>query len=238
MSRRIFYSFYLIFATAVAFFSFSSAQTKLEPAQVLDNVRETYETLEDITATFTEEVTFKYTNVHQSLTGEFQMKRGNLNGIPNKYRIHTEQQTIVTDGITVWSYSPINKQVLIDDYNDDSKTFSPDKFLFSIPNDFQAVFLNERPSSPEIQSDYALKLIPRAGTASAAAVKSFKIWVSRKDWSIRKIEFIDMNETQRTYTIHSRLLNLGLSDKHFSFTVPNGVQVVDLRILKAKARRH
>jgi chaperone LolA len=220
-------------AMVFALSSFSSAQAALEPAQVLEKIRDVYAKITDASATFTEEVKFKYSNIQQSLSGELEMKQ------ENKYRIQTDQQTVVTDGKTVWSYSPINKQVLIDDYKENAKTFSPDRFLFSVPTDFQAVFLNEKTSSNEVQSlkEYALKLIPRAGTSSAAAVKSLKIWVAGKDWSIRKVEYVDMNETQRTYTVHSLSLNTGLPDSNFSFTVPSGVQIVDLRVLKAKARR-
>ncbi len=216
-------------------FTCAFAQTALEPAQVLEKIRDAYDKITDASATFTEEVKFKYSNIQQSLSGELEMKQG------NKYRIQTDQQTVVTDGITVWSYSPINKQVLIDDYKENAKTFSPGKFLFSVPTDFQAVFLNEKTSSTETAShkdvQFALKLIPRPGTLSAAAVKSLKIWVDGKEWSIRKVEYVDMNETQRTYTVHSLSLNTGLPNSNFTFTVPNGVQVVDLRALKAKARR-
>lgn len=221
-----------LLCSAVFIMGFSArafAQTVTEPAQVLDKVRDTYDNITDVTAAFTEEVKFKYSNIQQTLSGELEIKKG------NKYRIQTDQQTIVTDGTTVWSYSPVNKQVLIDDYKENAKTFSPDKFLFSVPTDFQAVFLDEK--KPESSQMYTLKLIPREGTPSAAAVKSLKLWVAAKDWSIRKVEYIDKNETQRTYTIHSMSLNTGIPDRNFTFTVPNGVQVVDLRALKAKARR-
>ncbi len=221
-------SYSIIGAMALTLSSSALTQTALEPAQVLEKVREAYSKIDDASATFTEQVKFKYTNVQQSLSGELQMKKD------NKYRIQTDQQTIITDGKTVWAYSPINRQVLIDTYKENAKTFSPDKFLFSVPTDFYAVFLNE--NLPSTNARYVLKLIPRKGTPSAAMVTSLKIWVSEKDWSIRKVEYIDMNETQSVYTIHSLTINNGVADSVFSFTVPNGVQVVDLRALKAKAR--
>jgi outer membrane lipoprotein-sorting protein len=73
--------------------------------------------VKDAKISFTQEIKFGTTGTEQSFAGRFYMKKG------NKYRIEMEDQTIVTDGESVWRYTSINNQLIIDKYREDPRGF-------------------------------------------------------------------------------------------------------------------
>jgi outer membrane lipoprotein-sorting protein len=64
----------------------------VSPTEVLEKIQKRYSSLDDASAKFTEKVSFKYAKIEQSFAGTVKMKKG------NKYRIESQQQTLVTDG--------------------------------------------------------------------------------------------------------------------------------------------
>ena len=75
----------------------SGQKAKLNAAEVLEKVQEAYSNVEDASASFTQTVSLKYAKIEQTYTGTVMMKKG------NKYRIESQEQTLVTDGATVWA---------------------------------------------------------------------------------------------------------------------------------------
>ena len=71
---------------------------------------------------------------------------------------------------------------------------------------------------------YIIKLTPRSG----GSVKSAKLWVDKNEDLIRKINIVT-NESSNTYSLKNISLDTGLSPSKFSFTPPEGVEVIDLR---------
>jgi outer membrane lipoprotein-sorting protein len=72
-----------------------------------------------------------------------------------------------------------------------------------------------------------LKLSPKSGVAKY--LKSLKVWIDDADWSIRGVEYIDVNETRTFYSLKDVRFNAGIPDERFVFVVPEHVEVVDLR---------
>lgn len=59
-------------------------------------------------------------------------------------------------------------------------------------------------------------------------MKSAQLWVGTDDWLIKKI-FIQTDESSNTYTVKNIQVNPGLSNSKFTFTPPDGVEVIDMR---------
>src|SRR5512141_3257524 len=112
-----------LFVLCLAFSSALMGQPKeYTVKEITDRLQKKYESIQDATARFTQHVKFGFSKIEQNFSGTLRMKR------PNKYRVETDYQTLVTDGATVWSYSPVNKQVLIDRYKETSDSFAPEQF--------------------------------------------------------------------------------------------------------------
>ncbi len=223
MRRIIIVTMTVVFAFGAAE-SQSTGRTKLTATEVLEKVEEMYATVNDASAEFTQTVSFKYAKIEQSFSGTVSMKK------KNKYRVESQQQTLVTDGATVWAYSPVNNQVLIDTYRESPNTFSPEKFLVGLPKNFRAALVDD--NTPEGHAATVLKLLPKSDVSKF--VKSLKVWINDNDWSVRRVEYIDLNETRTVYSLKSITFNRGISDERFAFKVPEKAEIVDLRSVEQK----
>lgn len=207
--------FVLIFFAAIA----SMAQEKeLTVDHVTDNLRRRYEMIDDANAQYEQHVRFGFSNVEQTFHGTLIMKK------PNRYRIESEHQVIVTDGATVWAYSKANNQVIIDKYKENSNSLSPEQFMLNLPDSYYVSMLGSEKSSDGIIAQ--LKLVPKD---DRSFVKSVKLFVEEHGWMVRKIVILDINETETTYKVKDVKLNSNIKEKTFVFETPEGAEVVDLR---------
>lgn len=186
--------------------------------EILEKVRKQYDAVKDAELKFTQQTRFSLSALEQHVSGTLLLKK------EHKYRIETEDQTVVTDGETVWSYSVANKQVLIDHFKLTAQSLSPERILAGAPEDFTATTLRHEKLGKA--DAVVLKLTPRS---EASLVSTLHLWVDPSDWLIRKVVITDVNGKETTYTVSEIKLNIGLSDSRFTMQIPEGVEVVDLR---------
>lgn len=195
------------------------AQEKELPIkEVTEHLQHRYDMIDDAVVQFEQNVKFGYSNIVQTFTGTLTMKK------PNRYRIESEHQIIVTDGITVWAYSIANNQVIIDKYKENQNSLSPEHFMLNLPTNYYASLLSDEKGKSS--GHVVLKLIPKD---DRSFVKSVKLWVEENTWMIRKIIILDVNETETTYSVKDIKLNTNVKEKTFTFEPPAGTEVVDLR---------
>ncbi len=161
----------------------------IDAREIIENVQERYEDISDATITFSQSVRFKVSKAEQSVEGTLYFKK------PGKYRIETEERTVVTDGKTSWSWNPRNRQLIVDNYREETHALSPEQLLLNYPKDYYSTLIGEEALGGS--SAYVLKLTPKEDNAFATAMK---IWVS-KDWLIRQVEITDVNGAVTTYRI-------------------------------------
>ena len=186
--------------------------------EVLEKVRQKYDSIQDARLKFSQTVRFERTNLEQSSDGTLLLKKG------NRYRLELGEQTIVTNGATVWSYSRGTNQVIIDKFKLDERLLTPEKVLAGAPEDFVPTSLGkEKMAGKDV---IALKLVPRN---EQTFMSLLKLWVDDSSWLIRKAEVTDANGKKTEYEIEDVMMNTGLDDSLFSYEIPEGVDVVDLR---------
>ena len=96
------------------------------------------------------------------------------------------------------------------------------KYLFQYPENFYSDLAGtEKLAGKDV---YVLTLKPR----ESGYVNSAKLWVGKDDWIIKKI-YISTDESTSTYTVKNVQLNVGLSNSKFSFSPPEGTEVIDMR---------
>lgn len=203
----------------ICLFTFAFGQQReLTVKDVTDKIQKRYESIEDATARFSQHVKFGFSKIEQTFAGTLTMKK------PKKYRVESEHQTLITDGSTVWAYSPVNKQVLVDRYKENQNSLSPEHFLLNLPSNYYATLLEkDKESNHKL---ITLKLVPKD---DQSFVKSMKVWVEEGSWVVRKVEIIDVNDTETTYEVKEVKFNTNVKDNAFAFTPPSGTEVVDLR---------
>jgi chaperone LolA len=185
---------------------------------IVRRLQKRYDGIRDLTVAFTQTVRYGVTQATQTFEGRLWMKKG------NRYRIELEGQTIVTDGKSVWTYSELNKQVLIDNYREDPRSFTPDCALANAPKDYYSTLIEkEKLGGTEVS---VVKLVPKD---DKSILRSMKIWVNPSDWLMAKVETLDVSDNVTTYVTKETKVNSGLSDTLFRFETPPGVETVDLR---------
>lgn len=186
--------------------------------QILERVKRTYDSIKDAELEFSQRTMFEISKVEHQSSGTLLIKK------QNKYRVEQQNSLLVTDGVTVWSYNPASKQVLIDKFKIDERLLTPERVLTAAPKDyFSSVLGKEKVGKSET---VLLKLVPKD---EDSMVRVMKVWVDESNWMFRKVEIEDVNGRVTTYTVSNIKVNIGVPDSRFTYQIPNGVEAVDLR---------
>jgi outer membrane lipoprotein-sorting protein len=188
--------------------------------QVMQNIRETYLNIADARARFVQTTTLRFANSEQVQTGVVMIKGG------NKYRVETNDQIFVANGKTVWIVTKSNSQVLIDSYKENNRSFSPEKFLTGLPEDFMVKDLSRENELLKIS------LEPKKSNAQTRNIRSLTAWVRPATWVVEKIVYTDQRQNQIEISLSQVVFNTRISDSEFEFTPTDQMKVVDLRRLK------
>ncbi|MDI6765602.1 MAG: outer membrane lipoprotein chaperone LolA [Bacteroidota bacterium] len=185
---------------------------------VIKKLEKKYDSIRDASITFTQSIEFGVTKAKQTFDGKLMMKKG------NRYRIELEQETIVTDGKSVWLFNKLNNQTLIDKYKEDPASFTPDKVLVNVPMNYNAVLLGKEKIDDKDMS--ILKFTPKN---EKIKIKWMKVWIDKEQWLMKKIQLLDAGNNLITYLVKELKINTGIPDSQFQFVAPAGVDVIDLR---------
>ena len=189
-----------------------------EDAQgILQKVKQKYDSIKDAELKFLQRTTSVLSPSKQSISGTLFIKK------ENKFRVELEGQTIVTDGDTIWSYNPANRQVIIDRFKKNARVLTPERVLAASPTDYSASLLGTEQIG-KLRTN-VLQLMPRDENS---LVTTMKLWVDDK-WLIRKVVIIDVNGRALSYFVNEIKLNLNIPDSRFTYQIPRGAETVDLR---------
>jgi chaperone LolA len=186
---------------------------------IIEDVQETYDEVDDMSATFKRIESFKITGSVNETSGKIYIKGGVM------YRFESQDQTIVTNGKTVWTYNAVSKQLIIDNVREESSAFLPRDMLFKYPKEYYSTLLGEEKIKGI--SMHVLKLDPRENIHGY--VKSMKIWVDDDNHYIHQIETTDLNDNISKFEITNISVNKNLKDDFFTLQPTSEMQVVDMR---------
>jgi outer membrane lipoprotein carrier protein len=135
-----------------------------------------------------------------------------------------EEKLFVSDGTKVYSYFPMDRQVIVSDVPVDDRAASPGLFLAGhgrLTEDFVASF-EELPE--DMPSDgVALKLVPRVPRPD---YEWLVLVADPKDLTLRGLLWTDAQGGTSSFAFTNLKENLEPTDKQFVFTIPHGVEVV------------
>lgn len=186
--------------------------------QLLDALERTYNQHTGLRADFTQTMSSAYSDFSESFSGTLLLKG-------NRYRVETERQTLVTDGDITWIYNADENQVLINQNSDSDDALSVDH-LFS---GYAARFDVSRVDAESVggRRHHVLHLNPKDPASFFAAVT---VWMRADDNVISRIRIVDQNETTMLFDLNNVDLNARVDEQAFTFSPPQGVEVIDLRL--------
>jgi len=187
--------------------------------KIIKNVQKKYDKMDYLTATFKQIETFKLTGSQTEAVGKIFIADG------EKYRFESEDQIIVTDGKSIWTYNAISKQLLIDNVREDSGALLPRDLLFKYPKKYFATLLSE--NKVDKNTVFVIRLDPKENVYGY--IKSIKLWVTEKVWMVNKIETTDMNGNTSLFEITDQDNKTKISAQKFIFQADEDTEVVDMR---------
>lgn len=189
---------------------------------VVERLQATCTRTEDLSAQFTQTVTNRSLGAVREGSGQFQLKR------PDKMRWEYEKpepRLFLTDGKSLWDYSPVDRQVRIQEVSA--------AFTSRLPLAFLA-------GDCDIRREFAVSLVEHAGTRAQpttkildlkpkqpeAGVARMLLEVNLKTGLVERATLFDAAGNTTAIAFTQVKLNGGLEDRAFQFTPPAGVLVI------------
>ena len=204
----------------------AAAQTAPGPAldDVVRGLEGAYGRITDLKAEFSQNAFNKSLNQTIPATGAVYLKKGGK--LRWEYTQPTPQE-IVSDGKTLWVYTPTLNQVNVAPAPE-ALAGPAGSFLVGLGKlreHFGVRFLN--PSQPrDGDGNVVLDLAPKQPLPTLARLI---LSIDPKSWEVRKAVVYDQFENTVTMRFTKMALNSNLPDSLFTFTPPKGVATVPLR---------
>ncbi len=203
-----------------------SSAAALDGLEAVDRLQEKFDKVRTLSARFEKKHHWKLVDRTTRLKGKLHVEK------PNRFRFETGVQTVTTDGTTAWNYVPDNDQVLVSNYGKVKDDRSFEKMLFDLillgVGEYRETF-NARYEGEARARGARCHVIALEAKESDRYVSRVKVWVDRKAWLVRRIEYSNINDDLTTYDLWDLKVNRDLDPGLFGFDPPKDVEVVDLR---------
>lgn len=195
------------------------AQYDARALETLDAMSNKYKAIPAFEASITSTMTNDVEGIKEEFKGKITVKG-------NKFKLVLEDQEIINNGVTVWTYLPAANEVNIDNYDPSSEEINPSKIYEAYKKGFKYVYLSDKTESGVVCEE--IDLVPEKKDAQFFKIK---MMIGKKDKSIQSWTMFDRNGNKYKYTITKFTPNAGITDAFFTFDPKKypGVEVTDLR---------
>jgi outer membrane lipoprotein-sorting protein len=211
----------LLIFNALVFFSTTLAFSQYD-AKALETLEAMSKKYKAIPA-FEANITSSMTNETEGIKEEF---KGKITVKGDKFRLVLDDQEIINNGVTVWTYLPAAKEVNIDNYDPDSDEVNPSKIYEAYKKGFKYLYLADKTDNGVLCEE--IDLVPEKKDAQYFKIK---MMISKKDKSIQSWTMFDKSGNKYKYSINRFSPNPAITDAAFTFDPKKypGVEVIDLR---------
>jgi outer membrane lipoprotein-sorting protein len=210
------FSFALLL-TFVATLSYSQYDPKA--LEILEAMSNKYKAITAFEANLTSGLTNESEGVKEEFKGKITVKG-------SKFRLLLDDQEIINNGTTVWTYLPSAKEVNIDNFDPSSEDVNPSKIFDMYKKGFKYLYLADKTENGVLCEE--VDLVPEKKDAQYFKIK---MMISKKDKSILSWTMFDKSGNRYKYSITKFTPNIKIEDSFFSFDPKKypGVEVIDLR---------
>jgi len=189
--------------------------------QVLERVERAYTGVKSFQADFVQDLHVPLLGTRQRSTGKIYQRR------PDRFLMKFADpagDVIVADGRHFWMYYPSSDrtQVMRTSIAEGSEHVDLHQQFLSNPTErFVATMAGTE--TVDGRAAHVLTLVPR----QPSSYRQLRIWVDQADYSVRRFEMTEENESVRRLEFRNLRKNVALPDGLFAFTPPKGTQVFD-----------
>jgi outer membrane lipoprotein carrier protein len=213
MKKFVFGAILMFLATA------SFAQYDPKALEILEAMSKKYKAI----AAFEASLTSSLTNESEGVKEEF---KGKIIVKGEKFKLSLDDQEIINNGTTVWTYLPSAKEVNIDNYDPGSDDINPIKIFDIYKKGFKYLYLADKTEAGVVLEE--IDLVPEKKDAQYFKIK---MMIVKKDKSIQSWTMFDKSGNRYKYTITKFTPNIKVDDATFTFDPKKypGVEIIDLR---------
>lgn len=197
-----------------------AAQQKDHKAEeILDGVSKKYKSYKTVQADFVVKIEGGSSNSKDQQSGTLYVKG-------NKYRLQVNNQEIISDANTVWTYLRDANEVQINSHEEDENLFSPDQIFTIYEKNFLYAFSEEKKVGNKV-----VQFIDLTPNDKSKPYFKIRIAIDKVAKAIQSAIVFDKNGNRYTYEIKKFTPNTEINDTTFTFDAKKhpGVEVVDLR---------
>jgi len=215
-----------VFLFGVFFLLFSPAhlpaEETLTPEKVLEKIEAKQKDLTDLQADVIQTTSTREQKDFETVTGQIILK------VPGRFSIHYKEpaeQVIVSNGKSVWIYTPELKQVVEQNVRPENREYillQPGQSVKFIRENYSVVLAGNE--TVDARDCWILKLTPKN---SGPETSTLCIWMDVRDCVPVKTAASDASGTTVTSLFKNIRTNKGVGDKLFEFNVPDGVEVIN-----------
>jgi outer membrane lipoprotein carrier protein len=214
------------------------AQAEAKLKDVIATVEQSYNSLNDLQAAFSQKTYLPTLKREQKGNGTLAIRKNAKRPAMFRFDYTKPRQLIVSDGVSVWFYLPENRQVMVTDLKGlfeggQGVTLNYLTGIGRISRDFT---ITPRNGGRDADGNYLLELIPKTPsqtvaklemTVSAKAVEVFlRKGTIRNTFPLLSSVVYDQFGTRTAIEFSNVQVNRGLAGSLFRFTIPAGVEVI------------
>jgi outer membrane lipoprotein-sorting protein len=208
------------FATLLMFVgTYSYSQYDPKALEILEAMSKKYKAI----PTFEANITTGLVNESEGVKEEF---KGKITVKGDKFKLMLDDQEIINNGTTVWTYLPSAKEVNIDNFDPGSDDVNPTKIFDMYKKGFKYLYIADKTEGGVVCEE--IDLVPEKKDAQYFKIK---MMIVKKDKSIQSWTMFDKAGNRFIYTITKFNPNIKLDDTFFTFDPKKypGIEVIDLR---------
>ena len=218
------HSLLIFFAILGILFFTGTVQADTHGSEMVEKLQKKFADLETLSARFVKQHYWRVMDQHQEVKGKLLVQR------PDQFRMDSDVQVVVSDGKTVWHYAPANAQVLVSDYTAMENDRNYEKLLFDLifwggyDKNYVPVYVGEE--KIHRKTCYAVDLLAKK---EDTYIHKIRLWIDKRLYLVRQVEYRNIHEDVTTYVLSDLKVNKKAKPDQFTFHVPSGVELIDLR---------
>lgn len=197
------------------------APADAEAGQILDRVERTYAGVKSMQADFVQDLRVPLLGTSQRSSGKIYQRR------PDRFLMKFSDpagDVIVADGRSFWMYYPSSdpRQVMKTSIAQGTQQVDLHQQFLSDPTSRYNGTLDGA-ETVDGHRTHVLTLVPK----QQSPVRKLRIWVDAADYSVRRFEMTEENESVRRIELRNLRRNVQLPDGLFAFSPPRGAQIFE-----------
>jgi outer membrane lipoprotein-sorting protein len=195
------------------------AQNDAKSQNILKRLSKNYKSYKTIQANVAFTIDNRKENIKENQKGRVWMKG-------DKFRLEMGEQTLISDGKTLWTYLKELNEVTIAPFEPMEGELSPTNLFTIYEKGFESYYVGE--ANRGKNKVHNIDIVP---TDKKKSFFKIRLVIDRQKEQILQAVIFDKNGTLYTYDILNFVTNIAIADSQFGFDKSKypGVEVVDLR---------